>query len=137
MDARRLMKKSDERRAHFIKGARRVIEEKIPQDKLLIGPVKGVLMSATDLCKKVLVGEDDIFLYPHHGPVCRLLSDSKAHVKAFMREAARQMVWDRLAEQMEESQPRRKDLAGMTDLVNVKATMAPSKLDPPALQCCE
>ena len=102
------------------------------QDKLLIGPVKGVLMSATDLFKKVLVGEGDIFLYPHHGPVCRLLSDSKAHVKAFMREAARQMVWDRLAEQMEESQPRRKDLAGMTDLVNVKATMAPSKLDPPS-----
>ena len=100
MDSRRLLSKSAQRLATFIKGARRVITDATPLSKVHIGPVKGVLQAAADICKRVNVGKSEIVLVPHYGPDCNLLGDIKAHLKNFLRESCRQAIWKRLAEQM-------------------------------------
>ena len=130
LNAKRLLTKSSARRADFIAGARKAAGANQQGKKVVLhtGPVKGVLDTCTRWARYTEVSKDDIIIYPHYGPPCRLVDSTKKTFKDFVRELARQGILKELAAEMSGNQPGRKDLAGFPDLVNIGATMAAAKL---------
>ena len=127
-NARRLLQKSEERRAEFIKDATRIIQQDKALEQVHVGPVKGVLEVCTKWAIKTLVTQDDIILQPRYGPSINLFCQSKRQFTDGMRNLARQHVWEALAAQMKGEFPRRKDFHNMSEVINVSATMATSKV---------
>ena len=128
LDARRLMRKSDERRNDFIEQIRAMVRRGSSHNEILLGPVKGVLQAAYEWFEATPVRGNDVMLQPAVGPPCSLFEPSDKVFKDFMQTSARHAIWRKIAQQMHMGQSRRKDLAGFHDHINVEATMAASRL---------
>jgi hypothetical protein len=128
LKTRRMLMKSEERRRTFFDDITRIIRGYQAGNKKtpFPGPVSALIGAVYDMGVKLDVDRDNqrLTATPPHGPTMNLLHPSTKVVKANLEKWIRMSILGRLAEQVNTPKPRRKDFAGITTLVDRRATLS-------------
>ena len=124
MDARRMLRKSDQRHKQFVDAC-----EIADASDRFTGPMRGTVLHATTLGMQVIYRDNQILLITPFGGEINLCTDQETHLRSCLREAARYSALLSLQQRIDitdktrtKGKRGRKDMQGITAYVDLQAT---------------